>query len=67
MLFKPLWIKLKCLDVLEKYQTWPKIFFLHLIVFKIIYRVYCFRGFFESLVGALISIILSLIEFELNL
>jgi hypothetical protein len=44
-LMKLLGIKLKYLVVLEKYQTWHKIFLLHLVAFKNIFRVYYFRVF----------------------
>jgi hypothetical protein len=44
-LLKSLGIKLKCLAVLKEYQTWSKILLLHLVAFKNISRVYCFRVF----------------------
>jgi hypothetical protein len=55
-LFKPLWIQLKYLDDLEKYQTCPKILLLHLVAFKIISRVYYFE-FLKVLLGGLFELI----------
>jgi hypothetical protein len=49
-LLKSLGIKLKYLQVLEKYQPWPKILLLHLVAVKNITRIYCFRVF-ESFFG----------------
>jgi hypothetical protein len=52
-LLKHLGVKLKCLEVLEKYKTWPKILLLHLVAFKNISKAYCFIVL-KVLLGALI-------------
>jgi hypothetical protein len=38
-------IRLKYLEVLEKYEIWPKILSSHLVACKNISRIYCYREF----------------------
>jgi hypothetical protein len=64
-LLKPLGIKIKYVELLEKYLTWLKILLLHLVVFKYISRVY-FLEFLKVSLGAFICVDLSLIELEHN-
>jgi hypothetical protein len=45
MLLKSSRIKIKYLEVSEKYETWPKILSLHLVTFKNISGVYCYIDF----------------------